>query len=154
MEQEKHPGRELDDETELSSQRTALSLVRTTLSADRTEMSILRTSLSLIGFGYTIHKGFEELAKSTGMTRVFNQPARNFGFALVILGVGLLVAGIVNNYFLMRGLRQRQQALYDQGLLRTSPVYRASPNLVVSVLLLLTGLLVLLGMLWRAGPFR
>jgi hypothetical protein len=71
-----------------------------------------------------------------------------------VLGVGLLIASLVNNYRIMKALRARRQLLVEMGLLRRPPVYSTSPNAVVSVLLLLGGLLVLLGIAVRAGPFQ
>jgi len=143
----------MDAGTELSSQRTALSLERTGMSAERTQMSVLRTSLSLIGFGFTIYKFFQELGKEVGMAQSFGPPARNLGLTLVVLGVALLVAGLVNHYFQMRQLRRRRQTLYDARLLRTPPAFRTSANVVVTALLLAAGLLVVLGIATRIGPF-
>ena len=62
------------------------------MSADRTLMSVIRTSLSLIGFGFTIAQVFEKLRDAGTLTSA-NAP-RNFGLALVFLGVALLVMGI------------------------------------------------------------
>src|SRR3954447_20967880 len=78
---------------ELSMRQTGLSFQRTRMSADRTLMSVIRTALSLISFGFTIFQFFRHLeqAKLLDSTR---PSARNFGFALVLLGVGMLVSGI------------------------------------------------------------
>jgi inner membrane protein YidH len=138
---------------ELSSHNTALALEQTSMSIDRTQMSVLRTSLSLIGFGFTIYKFFQEVGKSAGRENAFAPPARHLGLTLVILGVGLLVAGLANHYFMLRAVHRRRRLLYDEGLLRSPPTYRTSPNMVASVLLLIAGSLVLLGLLARIGPF-
>lgn len=153
MSMETAEGVKLDASTELSSHRTALSLERSLMSADRTQMSVLRTSLSLIGFGFTIYKFFQEMGKSMGRAEALNHPARNFGVGLVVLGVALLVAGLFDRYRTMRRLAQRQQTLFEEGLLRTPPAHQTSPNMVVSVLLLIGGVLVLLGITARVGPF-
>jgi putative membrane protein len=97
----------LDANTEMSSHRSALSLERTLMSADRTQMAVLRTSLSLIGFGFTIFKFFEELGRSTGHAGMAHA-AKNFGVGLVLLGIGLLIAGIYNRYRMMRALGERR----------------------------------------------
>jgi putative membrane protein len=81
---------------ELSSRRTGLSFQRTRMSADRTLMSVIRTSLALIGFGFTIYQFFRYLRETAGATQMVPiNAARNFGFALLLLGVGMLVMGIV-----------------------------------------------------------
>ena len=94
--------------TELSARRTGMSFQRTRMSADRTLMSVIRTSLSLIGFGFTIFQIFQKLhdadvLKSTGAPR-------RFGEALVYLGIGMLVLGIVYHIAFMAGLRRGTQS--------------------------------------------
>src|SRR5512143_4184303 len=78
---------------ELSSRRTGLSFQRTRMSADRTLMSVIRTSLSLIGFGFTIFQVFQKLYDAQVLKRA--QAPRNFGEALVMLGIAALVVGIL-----------------------------------------------------------
>lgn len=144
----------MDPSTKLSIHRTELALESSLMSADRTQMSVLTTSLSLIGFGFTIHKVFQEIGKAAGQTHAFGPPGRNFGLLLVTLGIGLLTAGLINRYLYTRGLIRRWQGLYGERLLlRAPPTHKISPNMVVSVLLLLGGLLVVLGIVLRSGPF-
>src|ERR1017187_5548895 len=78
---------------ELSSRQPGMSLQRTRLSADRTLMSVIRTSLSLIGFGFTIFQFFQKLRVAGTLARA--EAPRNFGLALVFLGVGMLIIGII-----------------------------------------------------------
>src|SRR5512143_298613 len=78
---------------ELSSRRTGMSFQRTRMSADRTLMGVIRTSLSLIGFGFTIFQVFQKLVEADVLKRA--QAPRNFGQALVMLGIAALVVGIV-----------------------------------------------------------
>ena len=78
---------------ELSSRRTGMSFQRTRMSADRTLMSVIRTSLSLISFGFTIYQVFEKL-RDAGTIAHAAAP-RNFGVALVALGIAMLVIGVV-----------------------------------------------------------
>jgi uncharacterized membrane protein YidH (DUF202 family) len=59
------------------------------MSADRTLMSVIRTSLSLISFGFTIYQFFGKLRESNVLVGGVHA-ARNFGSALVWLGIGML----------------------------------------------------------------
>src|SRR5262249_30341209 len=79
--------------TELASRQTGMSFQRTQLSADRTLLSAIRTSLSLIGFGFIIAQLLTRL-RAPDVAAVGgsgDQAARNFGAALVGLGVAVLV---------------------------------------------------------------
>src|SRR3954463_13427299 len=89
---------------ELSARRTGMSFQRTRMSADRTLMSVIRTSLSLIGFGFALFQFFQKL-RETGTFR-HDEPPRNFGIALVLLGVGMLIVGIVYHLQFMLELRR------------------------------------------------
>src|SRR5438874_3880461 len=86
---------------ELSSRRTGMSFQRTRLSADRTLMSVIRTSLSLISFGFTIFQFFKHLDEAKVISSA-RPAARNFGLALLVLGAGMLVLGIVYHLLFMR----------------------------------------------------
>src|SRR5262245_27483890 len=97
-----------DISVELSSRRTGMSFQRTRMSADRTLMSVIRTSLSLIGFGFTIFQFFQKL-KDAG-TLAHAAAPRNFGVALVALGILMLIGGII--YHLKLLLHQRYQSDY------------------------------------------
>src|SRR5690349_13783160 len=79
--------------TELAARRTGMSFQRTRMSADRTLMSVNRTALSLIGFGFTIFQVFEK-ARDAKLLANASAP-RDFGIALVALGIGMLALGIV-----------------------------------------------------------
>ena len=143
-----------DPSVELSSNRTSLSLERTRMSTDRTLMSVIRTSLSLISFGFTIFQVFRKLAQQPELHgAVPVNSARNFGMSLVLLGVGLLAAGLFSHRQLISELRNDRGRLLDLGLLHEGPRYRTSPTAVVALLLLLIGLVALLGMFLRLGPF-
>src|SRR3954447_9060247 len=88
---------------ELSSRRTGMSFQRTRLSADRTLMSVIRTSLSLISFGFTIFQMFQKLRDANVLPSA--AAPRNFGLALVILGVTMLIVGIGYHLNFMLALR-------------------------------------------------
>lgn len=119
-----------------------LGYERTRMAADRTLMSWFRTSLSLISFGFTIFKFFQYLVESDLITgNIQNHAPRNFGVALVGLGMILQAMAIVE-YF-----------LFQQKLSRESgQKFPVSTALVASILLSLLGILVLLNLLFRLGP--
>src|SRR5690606_40687971 len=94
---------------ELSSRRTGMSFQRTRMSADRTLMSVIRTSLSLIGFGFTIFQFFQKLREANLLASA--DAARNFGTALVALGILVLLVGIVYHVMFMYGLRRERSAM-------------------------------------------
>lgn len=139
--------------TELAASRTAMALERTRMAADRTLMAILRTAFSMISFGFTIFKFFHDIGEKMGIRDAMAIPARNFGLSLVVLGVGLLVAGLYNHWRSIMDLGLRRDALHKERLLRHAFVYRPTPTGMVAVLLLLMGLLVILGIVARIGPF-
>src|SRR5215475_7655015 len=91
---------------ELSSRRTGMSFQRTRMSADRTLMSVIRTSLALIGFGFTIYQIFQKAHEVQILKS--DTAARNFGEALVFLGIGMLVVGIFYHVGFMLELRRER----------------------------------------------
>ncbi len=145
------PERSADEMSiELSSRRTGMSFQRTRMSADRTLMSAIRTSLSLISFGFTIAQVFGKMAESQGWG---SAPPRNFGIALVLLGIVMLVVGIAYHLSFMAGLRRERQQMKAAGLVHAESHFPVSMTLIVALLLLATGLLAILSMVFRVGPF-
>lgn len=142
------------DETsvELSSRRTGMSFQRTRLSAERTLMSVIRTALSLIGFGFTVAQFFTK-AKESGLLRGGEHAARNFGSAMMILGIALLVIGIVYHVLFMLELRRRRRALVAEGLIHGQSGFPPSMTLITAILLLLVGIVGIVSVLFRKGPF-
>jgi putative membrane protein len=138
---------------ELSSRRTGMSFQRTRLSAERTLMSVIRTSLSLISFGFTIFQFFKTL-KHASVIETGSEPARNFGVALVLLGILTLVAGIWYHVRFMLGLRDERQRLARDHLIHAESAYPVSMTLIVAGVLLLIGLLAIYSMVFRVGPFE
>lgn len=141
---------EAETSTELSSRRTGMSFQRTRMSADRTLMSVIRTSLSLIGFGFTIFQFFAKL-KDAG-TLASGSP-RNFGLALVFLGVGMLIVGIVYHLQFMQGLRDERKEMVRDGLIHGQSRFPVSFTMIIAVLLLLVGLFAIASMAFDIGPF-
>ncbi len=134
--------------------RTRLSLQRTRGSADRTLMSIIRTALSLIGFGFTIFQFFHYLQQQSTSAATIVRPhaARDFGVALVTLGVLLLTLGIIGHVRFMLELRREHDLLAGERLV-PSDHFPISVTLVSALLLLCIGILAILSMVASIGPF-
>jgi putative membrane protein len=137
---------------ELSSRRTGMSFQRTRMSADRTLMSVIRTALSLISFGFTIYQFFGHLHEENALTRA--PAARNFGSALVYLGVGMVLIGIAFHLQFMFALRRQRSEMRDEGLIHGESKFPVSFTLVVAVLLLFLGLAAIASFTFNVGPFR
>jgi putative membrane protein len=137
---------------ELAARRTGMSFQRTRMSADRTLMSVIRTALSLIGFGFTIFQFFGKLRDSRLLEERAHAP-RNFGLALVTLGITLLVLGIVYHTRFMLELRRTRTEMTAEGLIHGQSRFPPSMTLVTAVLLLLVGVVAIVSMLQRSGPF-
>jgi putative membrane protein len=136
---------------ELSSRRTGMSFQRTRMAADRTLMAVIRTSLSLIGFGFTIFQVFQKLYEADIVTRA--QAPRNFGIALVLLGIAALVFGIVYHMRFMLEVRRERARMAADGLVHLDDRFPVSQTLIVALLLLTLGLLAIVSMVFSAGPF-
>ncbi|RLP22445.1 DUF202 domain-containing protein [Mesorhizobium sp. YM1C-6-2] len=139
------------DRTEMSMRRTGMSFQRTRMSAERTLMSVIRTSLSLIGFGFTIFQFFQRL-RDAG-TIVHAAAPRNFGLALVALGIVMLVIGIVYHVQFMLGLRHERDAMHQDGLIHAQSRFPPSMTLVTALILLVVGVLAIVSMLFQVEPF-
>jgi putative membrane protein len=137
---------------ELSSRRTGMSFQRTRMSADRTLMSIMRTALSLIGFGFTIYQFFGHMLEVPGVNLRPHAP-RNFGVALVGLGIVMLTLGIVYHVRYMQGLRHERRLMIAEGLVHGESHYPISLTLITAGLLWLLGLLAIAGMTFDVAPF-
>jgi putative membrane protein len=140
-----------DTSTELSSRRTGMSFQRTRMSADRTLMSVIRTSLALISFGFTIYQFFQRLEedKVVGQSRA----PRNFGMALIWLGVGMITVGILFHVQFMLELRRQRAEMARDQLIHAHSRFPVSYTLVVAILLLLLGLAAIVSVAMRRGPF-
>lgn len=133
-----------DKTTEMAMRRTGMSFQRTRMSADRTLMSIIRTSLSLISFGFTIFQFFQKL-RDADLVKSAHEP-RIFGSALVWLGTGLLVLGIVYHVQFMIGLRKTRAAMTGGKLIHGESGFPVSITLIAAVLLLLIGIVAIVSM--------
>jgi putative membrane protein len=135
----------------LSSRRTGMSFQRTRMSADRTLMSVIRTSLSLISFGFTIFQFFQKLRDTDVLTHA--APARNFGTALVLLGIVMLIGGIAYHLQFMLALRREREEMASDGLIRGVSPFPPSLTLLTAIILLLIGFFAIISMLFHIGPF-
>jgi len=141
-----------DPSVELAARRTGMSFQRTRMSADRTLMSVIRTSLSLISFGFTIYQFFEHL-QETNITGGGSRAPRNFGVALIYLGIGMVIVGIIFHLQFMLGLRHLREDMKREGLIHGESHFPASFTLVVAVLLLVLGVAALINLSSHSGPF-
>jgi putative membrane protein len=136
---------------ELSSRRTGMSFQRTRMSADRTLMSVIRTSLSLISFGFTIYQVFDKLRAAGSITHA--GAPRNFGVALVLLGIAMLVIGIVYHIQFMVSLRHERVAMKAAGLVHGESHFPVSLTLITATVLLVIGVAAIVSMIFQVGPF-
>jgi len=146
------PDLKFDTNTELSSRRTGMSFQRTRMSADRTLMSVIRTSLSLIGFGFTIAQVFQKLRDQDIITKA--AAPRNFGVALVALGILMLLLGIGYHIQFMLGLRHLRESMRQEGLVHGETVFPVSFTLITALLLLLIGVAAIVSLAFHVGPFE
>ncbi|MES5815782.1 DUF202 domain-containing protein [Pseudoxanthomonas sp. Soil82] len=140
------------DRTDMSMRRTGMSFQRTRLSAERTLMSVIRTSLSLIGFGFTIYQVLGKLLQAPGVQLGSHAP-RNFGIALVALGIAMLVLGMVYHVNYMKELRAERNAMMGAGLVHGQTGYPVSFTLLTATALLMLGLLAIVSMVFGVAPF-
>jgi len=146
------PNLKFDVNTELAARRTGMSFQRTRMSADRTLMSVIRTSLSLIGFGFTITQVFEKLRDQGVITKA--AAPRNFGVALVGLGILMLTLGIVYHVQFMLGLRRLRASMREEGLVHGETVFPLSLTLTTAFVLLVIGVATIVSMAFHVGPFE
>ena len=111
---------------ELSMRRTGMSFQRTRMSADRTLMSIIRTSLSLISFGFTIYQVFTKMREAGAFSGA--GAARNFGVALVLLGIGMLALGIIYHCCSCSSCAASAVTLVTQGLVHGKSRFPTIPD--------------------------
>ncbi len=145
------PDLKLDVNTELAARRTGMAFQRTRLAEDRTLMAVIRTSLSLIGFGFTIFQFFQKLREQDVIAHA--AAPRNFGMALVWLGVLMLALGIAYHAQFMLGLRRLRQSMRDEGLIHGETSFPVSLTLITALLLLAMGVAAIASMQFNIGPF-
>jgi putative membrane protein len=148
------PAAVADPRVELAAVRTGLALERTRMSADRTLMAVMRTGLALIGIGFAVFEYFHAVREALGTTRVFSLTgARNVGFSLVALGLGVLGPGIVAHRVFLRRLQRQRDDLAGRGLVPPELDLPGSIASVLAILLFALGIVAILRMALRAGLF-
>jgi putative membrane protein len=143
-----------DLSTELAARRTGMAFQRTRLAADGTLMSVIRTSLSLISFGFTIFQFFKRLLKDGALEAGGSHAARTFGSALVWLGVGMLIIGIIYHVQFMLGLRDERKRMKRDGAIFGESRFPASFTLVAAIALLLIGFAAIASISFHQGPLQ
>jgi putative membrane protein len=146
------PDLKFDVNTELAARRTGMAFQRTRLAEDRTLMAVIRTALSLIGFGFTIAQVFQKLRDQDIITKA--AAPRNFGLALVGLGIVMLVLGIVYHVQFMLGLRHLRESMRVEGLIHGESVFPVSLTLITALILLIIGVAAIVSMAFHVGPFE
>jgi putative membrane protein len=146
------PDLKFDVNTELAARRTGMAFQRTRLAEDRTLMAVIRTALSLIGFGFTIAQVFQKLRDQDIITKA--GAPRNFGLALVGLGIVMLVLGIAYHVQFMLGLRHLREAMRAEGLIHGESVFPVSLTLITALILLVIGVAAIVSMAFHVGPFE
>ena len=106
--------------------------------------------LSLIGFGFTIYQVFESFARRDRHSAA--APA-NFGIALVLLGIGMLIVGIIYHLQFMARPAAHRDEMTEAGLIHGQSGFPLSFTLIIAVLLLLVGLAAIVSMVFDVGPF-
>ncbi len=146
------PELKFDTNTELAARRTGMAFQRTRLAEDRTLMAVIRTALSLIGFGFTIAQVFQKLRDQDIITKA--AAPRNFGLALVGLGIVMLVLGIVYHVQFMLGLRHLRESMRAEGPIHGESGFPVSLTLISALVLLVIGVGAILSMAFHVGPFE
>lgn len=137
--------------TEMAMRRTGMSFQRTRMSAERTLMAVIRTALSLIIFGFAIGRYFQGLKDAGAL--VVGPSAKNFGVALVSLGILMLTLGIVYHLQFMAGLRRERRAMTARQLIYGQSAFPISFTLVTALSLLAIGVAAAVSLMFQAGPF-
>lgn len=141
-----------DPRVELAAVRTGLALERTRMSADRTLMAVMRTGLGLIGIGFAMFEYFNAAGRALNTSTIFSiTAARNIGFALVGLGLGVLGPGIVSHRIFLGRLRRQRDDLAARGLVPPALDVPGSVASTLAVLLFALGVAAIARMLYRAG---
>jgi putative membrane protein len=89
---------------------TTLAFERTRIAYERTMMAWIRTATSLITFGFAVYKFFEFELKNSPAKEMVLGP-REFGLALIILGLVSMLFGTMEHARDLSSLRARYPAM-------------------------------------------
>ena len=137
----------------LPSDADAVAALRDTALRDveRTMIQIVQTSISLIGFGFTIYQAFQKL-RAAGAIASAAAP-RNFGIALVSLGILMLIIGMARHVQFMRELKATRDDMAKQGLIFAESTFPVSSTFWIAVALLLLGFGAIISMVFKIALF-
>ena len=128
------------DANQLAADRTEMAFRRTVMALERSLMAWVRTAVSLIGFGFTIFKFLEGLAREGAAIR--EHSPRNLGLFLIFLGIGMLILGMMQ---------------YKQSLKKLAGINEEkapfSLAMIAAGAVILVGIFTLLNMLFGFGGF-
>ena len=96
--------------TDLAEDRTDLAVDRTLMGASRTLMAWVRTGLSMIGFGFTIYKVLQAMAKEGVLLTPRVQGPRNIALLLIALGTLSALMGAVDYWQAVGDIRRKYGA--------------------------------------------
>jgi putative membrane protein len=144
------PEAKADPRVELAAIRTVLALERTRMGAERTLLAVMRSGIALIGIGLAVFEFVSAPLAPAGSAMHFLS-ARNVGFALVFLGLGMLGPGIVAHVLFERRLRRQWQDLAARGLAPPELDLRGSVALALAVGFFVVGLAGAIRMVVLAG---
>ena len=117
-----------------------LAVERTVMAAERTLMSWTRTSISLISFGFTLYKFLQYMqGEGKATIRDPNGP-RNFGLALILIGVFALTAASIQYRRLQKKVKPERK-------------YPLSLSVAVAWAIILLGFFALINIVFQLGPF-
>jgi len=117
-----------------------LAVERTVMAAERTLMSWTRTSISLISFGFTLYKFLQYMQDEGKATIRDPNGPRNFGLALISIGVFALIAASIQ-------YRQLQKKV------KPEIKYPLSLSVAVAWAIILLGFFALTNIVFQLGPF-
>jgi putative membrane protein len=127
-----------DDKIKLPTQdRDLLALIRTDLALDRTLLAFMRTALALIGFGFTLAKFMHSLILEGVLKGINPAFPRFIGFALMGLGLIMLLGGVAEYRSSKRKLHPQQTYI--------------SVSLMVAIALALLGLSLMINLMTEIG---
>ena len=117
-----------------------LAIERTVMAAERTLMSWTRTSISLISFGFTIYKFLGNMQTEGKAAMRDPEGPRNFGLALIAIGVFALLVSSIQFRQLQKKLMPDKKVIF-------------SLSFLVARSILILGFLALINILFEIGPF-
>lgn len=117
-----------------------MARTRTLLALDRTLLAWVRTSLTLSAFGFTLAKFVHDLIAAGTLHLMDAKYPREFGIALMTLGIVGLLAGAFDHW---RSVKRLQPTLH---------ISFWSPSLIVALILAVLSAFVMTSIVSNLGP--